>query len=92
MTRDEVLERLDRMEDQAKYQTELMEGSGQWAIAASHRVDAELFYTAAELIRQSGWREITEAPEGQSLIVGGYWRNGKADEATRPYVWIREGF
>lgn len=76
MNRDEVLERLDRMEAETNRQMVLMEGSGQWAIAASHRVDAEVFSTAAELIRAGGWRPIEEAPEGEWLFVGKHTLTG----------------
>lgn len=79
MTRNEVLERLDAA------------GSDRGPIVYE-LVHVGLLRAAAELIRAGGWRPIADAPEGQSLIVGGYWLNGNADEATRPYVWIRESF
>lgn len=75
MDRNEVLERLERL---AKYEEAKTCGgllSPEMAAKASKYRD--VFRAAAEIIRESGWRPISEAPEKKQLVVGGwvdeYW-------------------
>lgn len=78
MTRDEVLERLDQS---------LAIGNN-WNCV----VGSDILRAAAEIIRESGWRPIAEAPEWQSLIVGVWGERVGADGATVSQEWFIESF
>ena len=67
MDRNEVLERLD--EFAAYYEGEIRECKSDWLKISYHQRSSAL-RAAAELIRQGGWRPISEAPENQWLFVG----------------------
>lgn len=63
MDRDEVLERLEAAaSDRGPIEYEL--------------VHVDLLRAAAEIIRESGWRPIAEAPEGVGLFLGAYGEMG----------------
>jgi len=63
MDRSEVLERLDAAaSDRGPIEYEL--------------VHVDLLRAAAELIRQSGWRPISEAPEGRPAVCGKHLPRG----------------
>ena len=62
MARDEVLERLDQS---------LAIGNN-WACV----VGSDILRAAAEIIRESDWRPIAEAPSDRTLILVGRWHRG----------------
>lgn len=90
MTRDEVLAALSRAEvDYVKVQVESKTvwefGDAEWKSKALR--------AAAEIIRESGWRPIAEAPEKKQLLVGAwvdeYWDTSLVYEKK---VAIYEGY
>lgn len=89
MTRDEVLELLDLFGDDARRASDrcsdLFLKSG---IDRRYR----MFRAAAEIVRESGWRPIAEAPEWQSLIVGVWGERVGADGAFVSHEWFVEAF
>lgn len=92
MTRDEVLDKIDRMADEANIDLARVESVGHWPLAVEKRKQEQALRAAAELIRQGGWRPIAEAPEWQSLIVGVWGERVGADGASVSHEWFVEAF
>lgn len=73
MTRDEVLKAVGIAAEEASAAAVGLKCTGQGRAFTWYSKQADLLRAAAELIRQSGWRPIAEAPENRAVIVGRWW-------------------
>lgn len=80
MTRDEVLERLDRM---ASFwaESDAREGVKNGPYATALRA-------AAEIIRASWWRPIAEFTDENEYLTGGRWDDGRWYEYSGKLYWL----
>lgn len=84
MTKDEVLERLADLVDQYSSSLEAIDGSGS-KLVEIYRERLNVYCSAAELIRQSGWRPIAEAPPMIPPGRLGWWGTEKWYEVVTQY-------
>lgn len=85
MTRDEVLKAIEIAAEEASAAAVGLKCTGQGRAATWYSQQADLLRAAAEIIRESGWRPIAEAPDIIPPGRLGWWGAEKWYEVVTQY-------